>query len=122
MAKKLPVYIPAAKRAWQLLGIILADDCRIHSERFLRGGHNALLPFVFFLSKHDHLSSSDRRRIAIGIYLSIMSGVFSGAEARMGAFARNKVGQSQQFPLEELAALVKREYGIKSLDDLFRAV
>jgi hypothetical protein len=56
----------------------------------------------------------------MGIYLSIMSGVFSGAEARMGAFARNKVARAESFPLEELIALVKREYGIKSLDDLLR--
>ena len=103
-----------------MLGCILADDCRIHSERFFRGGHNALLPFVMFLSKHVQPSGEDRRGIIQGIYLAIMSGVFSGAEARMGAFARNKVAASKQFPLHELIALVKREYGIKSLDDLLR--
>jgi hypothetical protein len=120
LAKKLPDYIPAIKNAWQMLGCILLDDCRIHSERFFRGGHNALLPFVFFLSKQRQISNSDKRKIVIGAYLSIMSGVFSGAEARMGAFAKNKVAGSQSFPLEELIALVKREYGIKSLDDLLR--
>jgi len=120
LATKLPVYIPAVESGWQMLGCILADDCRIHSERFFRGGHNALLPFVMFLSKHVQPSGEDRRGIIQGIYLAIMSGVFSGAEARMGAFARNKVAASKQFPLHELIALVKREYGIKSLDDLLR--
>ena len=38
----------------------------------------------------------------------------------MGAFAKNKVATSTSFALEELVALVKREYGIKSLDDLLR--
>lgn len=58
--------------------------------------------------------------IVIGIYLSIMSGVFSGAEAKMGAFARNIVSKSQNFPLQELASLVKRQYGIDNLDKLLR--
>jgi hypothetical protein len=120
LATKLPQYIPAIKKAWQLLGCILMDDCRIYSERFFRGGHNALLPFVLFLSKQSSLSSEDRRKVVIGIYLSIMSGVFSGAEARMGAFSRNKIANSTSMPLAELVALVKREYGIKSLDDLLR--
>jgi hypothetical protein len=120
LATKLPVYIPAIKRAWQLLGCILMDDCKIYSERFFRGGHNALLPFVLYLSQHDSLTLADRRKIVIGVYLSIMSGVFSGAEARMGAFSRNKIAGVSPLPLTELTALVKREYGIKSLDDLLR--
>jgi hypothetical protein len=49
-----------------------------------------------------------------------MSGIFGGAEARMGAFAKNKVSSAQSFPLDELIALIKREYGIKSLDDVLR--
>ena len=66
------------------------------------------------------ITGDDRRKIVVGIYLSIMSGVFSGAEARMGAFAKNKVSVAQRFPLNELAALVRREYGITSLDDVLR--
>ena len=120
LATKLPVYIPSIKKAWQLLGCILMDDCKIYCERFFRGGHNALLPFVLFLSKHDSLSAADRRKVVIGVYLSIMSGVFAGAEARMGAFSKNKVADAPSLPLSELVALVKREYGIKSLDDLLR--
>lgn len=120
LATRLPTYIPAIKRAWQLLGCILMDDCRIYSERFFRGGHNALLPFVLFLSKHEQIANSDKRMIVIGVYLSIMSGVFSGAEARMGAFSNNKVANAQSVPLSELIALIKREYGIKSLDDVLR--
>lgn len=120
LATKLPTYMENAKRAWKMLGVILLDDCEIHAERFFRGGHNALLPFVLFLSKREPLSNSDRRKIVIGIYLAIMSGVFAGAEARMGAFAKNRVAAATEFPLKDLASLVKREYGIKSLDDLLR--
>jgi hypothetical protein len=38
----------------------------------------------------------------------------------MGAFSRNRIANSTTMPLAELVALVKREYGIKSLDDLLR--
>jgi hypothetical protein len=120
LAQKLPTYVPAIKKAWQLLGCILLDDCKIHSERFFRGGHNALLPFVMYLSSHQNISNTDKKKIVLGIYLSIMSGVFSGAEARMGAFTKNKVTGASSFPLENLMALVTREYGIKSLDDMLR--
>lgn len=120
LASRLPAYIPAVKKAWELLGRLLMDDCRIYSERFFRGGHNALLPFVLYLSNRDGITGDDRRKIVVGIYLSIMSGVFSGAEARMGAFAKNKVSVTQGFPLNDLAALVRREYGITSLDDVLR--
>ena len=122
LAKKLPAHIPTMKRAWQMLGVILQDDCKIHSERFFRGGHNSLLPFVLFLSQHEQLSNGDKRKIVLGIYLAIMSGVFSGAEARMGSFAKNKGSAASSFPLEQLVALVKREYGVKSLDDLLRSI
>jgi hypothetical protein len=118
LGSNLPKYISAIKRAWQMMGIILLDDCRIHSERFFRGGHNALLPFVLFLAQHEPLSGVDRKRIAIGVYIALMTGVFSSAEARMGAFARNLVANAQSFPLQALADLVKREYGIKTLDDM----
>ena len=77
-----------------------------------------MLPFVLYLSKRGGITGDDLRKIVIGIYLSIMSGVFSGAEARMGAFAKNKVSVAAEFPLNELAALVRREYGIKSLDSI----
>jgi hypothetical protein len=120
LAQRLPAHIKAIKRAWEKLGVILMDDCKINSERFFRGGHNAFLPFVLFLSQHEHLSNDDRRNIVIGVYLSVMSGIFSGAEARMGAFAKKRVASALSFPLHDLIALVKREYGIKSLDDLLR--
>lgn len=120
LAEKLPIYMNAVERAWKLLAVILQDDCRIHSERFFRGGHNALLPFVLFLSRHDPLSASNRRKVVIGIYVAIMSGVFAGAEARMGAFSKKWVAEASEFPLIELCALVKRDYGIRSLDDLLR--
>jgi hypothetical protein len=120
LAVQLPEHIEDIKRAWLTLGCILVDNCKIYSERFFRGGHNAFLPFVLFLSQNEHLSNEDRRRIVIGIYLSIMSGIFSGAETRMGAFAKKKVANANSFPLKDLIALLKRQYGVKSLDDLLR--
>jgi hypothetical protein len=120
LATQMPSNMPQIKRAWEMLGCILVDDCKIYSERFFRGGHNALLPFVLYLSHHTNIDNENKRRIVIGIYLSIMSGVFSGAEARMGAFARNVVFKSRNFPLKELGTLIKRQYGIDNLDKLLR--
>ncbi len=120
LAEIMPSKMPAVKTAWDRLGLILVDDCKIYSERFFRGGHNALLPFVLYLSKTKNLTNENKRRIVIGIYMSIMSGIFSGAEARMGAFSRNIVLSSDDFPLKNLARLVKRQYGIDSLDKLLR--
>ena len=120
LAEIMPSKMPAVKTAWDRLGLILVDDCKIYSERFFRGGHNALLPFVLYLSKTKNLTNENKRRIVIGIYLSIMSGIFSGAEARMGAFSRNIVLTSDDFPLKNLVKLVKRQYGIDSLDKLLR--
>jgi len=120
LAMCLPSYILNVKRAWELLGCILTDNCRIYSERFFRGGHNALLPFVLFLSQRESLTPEERRKIVIGIYLALMSGIFGSAEARMGSFAKNKVADAAAFPLSDLVALIKREYGIKSLDDILR--
>jgi len=120
LAEIMPSKMPAVKTAWDRLGLILVDDCKIYSERFFRGGHNALLPFVLYLSKTKNLTNENKKRIVIGIYMSIMSGIFSGAEARMGAFSRNIVLDSDDFPLKYLARLVKRQYGIDSLDKLLR--
>ncbi|MBW2006019.1 MAG: DUF262 domain-containing protein [Deltaproteobacteria bacterium] len=120
LAQKLPEHLEDIKRAWQLLGCILLDDCKISSERFFRGGHNSLLPFVLFLSRNEYISNEERHRIALGIYIAIMSGIFSGAEARMGGFSRKIVTHSQEFPLKELCRLTKRQYGISSFDDLLK--
>lgn len=120
LAEKLPTHIDAVRRGWQMLGCILLDDCKIASERFFRGGHNALLPFVLYLAEHEHLNNSDRRAIALGIYVALMSGIFGSAEARMGGFAKKTVQKAQTFPLKELCAFVRRHYGIDSLDGLLR--
>jgi len=106
------------RRAWELLGCILTDDCRIYSERFFRGGHNSLLPFVHYLYLNPQVTNDNKKRIVVGSYLSIMSGVFAGAEARMSSFTRNIDSNSKDFPLKQLADLVKRQYGIDSLDKL----
>ncbi|NIA11457.1 MAG: DUF262 domain-containing protein, partial [Nitrospiraceae bacterium] len=101
LAEKLPEHIEEIRDAWFSLGCILQDNCKISSERFFRGGHNSLLPFVLFLSKNKYISDEERRRISLGIYISIMSGIFSGAEARMGSFTKNIVANAEEFPLLE---------------------
>lgn len=120
LAQYLPDHLEDIKRAWQLLGCILQDDCKITSERFFRGGHNSLLPFVLFLSKNKSIPNEERRKIVLGIYVAIMSGIFSGAEARMGGFSRKIVANAKSFPLKELCRLTKRQYGISSFDDLLK--
>lgn len=119
LAEKMPVVIPKIKKAWEQLGIILTDSCRIHSERFFRGGHNALLPFVLYLSQTDNLTNENKRKLVLGIYMALMSGVFGSAEARMGGFARNTIANQVNFPLKDLAQLIRRQYGITSLGGLF---
>ncbi|MCB9109080.1 MAG: DUF262 domain-containing protein [Anaerolineales bacterium] len=118
LAKEMPDKLPAIQEAWERLGCILVDDCKIYSERFFRGGHNALLPFVLYLARNPNIDNVNKRRLIVGIYLSIMSGIFSGAEARMGGFARKNVANSDDFPLVDLATLIQRQYGIGSLERL----
>ncbi|RLI48168.1 MAG: hypothetical protein DRP09_21685 [Candidatus Thorarchaeota archaeon] len=120
LAEQMPSQMPQVRSAWERLGCILTDDCKIHSERFFRGGHRSLLPFVLYLSRNSSISNENKRKLVIGIYLSVMSGIFSGAEARMGGFARKTVANSKDFPLKELARLIRRQYGIDSLDRLLQ--
>jgi len=120
LATQMPSRMPQIERAWEQLSCILVDDCKIYSERFFRGGHNSLLPFVLYLSQNPNITNENKRKLVIGIYLCIMSGIFSGAEARMGSFARKTILGSEDFPLKQIAALVRREYGIDSLDRLLR--
>lgn len=109
--------LPIATEAWKTLEVILMDGCRINSGRFLRG-HNSLLPFVTYLMEHPAPGPGERRRMVAGIYIALMTGIFSSAEARMGAFARNKCRGVESFPLAELAQMVANYYGIDSLENL----
>jgi hypothetical protein len=106
------------KRAWESLTALLMDVCKITSERFLRGGHNSLLPFVVYLVRNPAPGDAEKRRIAAGIYIALMSGVFASAEARMGTFSRDCVESHKPFPLRKLAKLVCRHRYIYTLDDL----
>jgi hypothetical protein len=114
----LPQHMKGIQTAWQLLACVLTDDCKIHSERFLRGGHNALLPFVVYLYRNPSLSGGERRRVALGIYATLMSGIFGSAESRMNSFCKRHVAAAAPFPLEPLMSLIRRQYGISSLDGL----
>jgi hypothetical protein len=102
--------------AWKSLTLLLMDNCKITSERFFRGGHNSLLPFVSYLVENPTPSDTEKRRLVVAVYLALMSGVFAGAEARMGAFARKECVKGKPFPLEKLARLVATHYGITSLE------
>lgn len=118
LATELPQLLGGVQTAWQSMTLLLMDDCKITSERFFRGGHNSLLPFVLYLAKNPRPSQSEKRRLVAAVYIALMSGVFAGAEARMGAFARAECVNGQPFPLEKLARLVGSHYGISSFESL----
>lgn len=118
LAIELPALLPAARDAWKALTVILIDDCKISTERFFRGGHNSLLPFVVYLVNNPQPSDTEKRRLVTGIYIALMSGIFAGAEARMGGFARNECSRKGAFPLGKLARLVATYYGILGIDSL----
>lgn len=118
LAGLMPSHLPGMLAAWQALTTLLIDKCKITSERFFRGGHNSLLPFVLWLYKNPKPTPSQKVKLTSGIYLALMSGVLAGAEARMGNFARREAAQVGDFPLKGLATLAKRHYGISSLENL----
>lgn len=118
LAMDLPQLLPSVQEAWKSLTLLLMDECKITSERFFRGGHNSLLPFVLYFVANPTPRPAEKRRLAVAVYLALMSGVFAGAEARMGAFARKECVKGKPFPLEKLAQLVAAHYGINSLETL----
>lgn len=101
LARQMEPVLPTAREAWKLLAVILTDDCKIYSERFFRGGHNALLPFAVWLCRNPKPTPGQRNALRIGIHVAIMSGVFASAEARMGRFVRDQVSEGD-FPLKPL--------------------
>jgi hypothetical protein len=120
LATLMDTQLPAIKKAWQLLTAFLTDECRIGSERFFRGGHNSLLPFVMWFFKNPTPTPSQKRALRAAVYITIMSGVFAGAEARMGNFTRKEAMVVGYFPIASLAKAAKANRGISSLDDLLR--
>lgn len=118
LAGELPQYLPGICDAWKSLTILLIDECKITSERFFRGGHNSLLPFVLYLFMNPYPKPAEKRRLVVALYVALMSGVFAGAEARMGAFSRKECIKGKPFPLDNLCRLVAQYYGITSLDSL----
>jgi len=118
LAIELPKLLPAVLAAWKSLTALLMDGCKITSERFFRGGHNSLLPFVLYFVLNPTPSPAERRRLVVAVYVALMSGIFAGAEARMGVFARNECKAGQQFPLQKLMHFVAQQYGINSLETL----
>jgi hypothetical protein len=118
LATDLPQLLPAVQAAWKSLTLLLMDDSKITSERFFRGGHNSLLPFVLYFVANPTPSPGEKRRLAVAVYVALMSGVFAGAEARMGAFTRKECVKGKPFPLEKLTRLVAGHYGVSSLETL----
>jgi hypothetical protein len=118
LASELPKLFPAVQEAWKNLTVLLMDECKITSERFFGGGHNSLLPFVYYFALNPMPSPGEKRRLVLAVYAALMSGVFAGAEARMGAFARNECAKGKPFPLEKLMRLIAKHYGITSLETL----
>lgn len=57
-----------------MLALIRHDECRIYSERFFRGGHNALLPFVNWLKLNPTPTPQQRKDLVTGIYIAVMTG------------------------------------------------
>lgn len=118
LAQQMPAHLPTIHMAWRALTTLLMDTCRITSERFFRGGHNSLLPFVMWLFTNPTPTPSQKKALCAAIYLAIMSGVFAGAEARMGTFTRQEAMQPGDFPIAKLAQRARSHYGLSSFEDL----
>lgn len=118
LAADLPKLLPTVQAAWQATTLLLMDDCKITSERFFRGGHNSLLPFVQYFVVNPSPAPAEKRRLVVALYIALMSGIFAGAEARMGAFAKKECAKGRPFPLEQLAVLCATHYGIDTLEAL----
>jgi len=118
LATDLPQLLPALQAAWKSMTLLLMDDCKITSERFFRGGHNSLLPFVLYFVANPAPSPAEKRRLVVAVYTTLMSGVFAGAEARMGAFVRKECVKGKPFPLDKLTRLVASHYGVSLLETL----
>lgn len=108
--------LPKIEKAWLKLGVLLRQNCRIHSPRFFRQATNALLPFVVWLADHPKVSQAEENTLVAALHIALMSGVFGGAEARMGAFARNECRGASAFPIKKLARLVRATRPITDLD------
>jgi hypothetical protein len=108
LAAEMPAKLPVVRKAWLSLAYLLHDEGKIYSERFFRGGHNALLPFVQYLVLNPTPTPQQKKDLVTGVYMSIMSGVFASAEARMSKFSRDHVAAGKPFPLRALAELVSK--------------
>ena len=117
LAKELPNLLSNVLSAWKLLLVLLMDRCKITCERFVRS-HNSLLPFVNYYFSNPRPGPTEERRLVTGLYISLMSGIFAGAEARMGKFAREQCVMGKPFPLDALANTVREHYGIRGLNEL----
>lgn len=118
IAQLLKDSLPKIEKGWLKLGVLLRQNCRIHSPRFFRQGTNALLPFVVWLADHPKLSQAEENTIVTGLHLALMSGVFGGAEARMGGFTRKECRGGGAFPLKKLVRLVQASRPITNLETL----
>ncbi|TNF24072.1 MAG: DUF262 domain-containing protein [Deltaproteobacteria bacterium] len=107
--------------AWNRLAVLLRDRCRIYSPRFFRRATNTLLPFVVHLARNPEPNQAENKRLVTGLYIALMGGVFSGAEARMGSFTRRHCHGQGPFPLEALARETAYHRPITTLEQLLNA-
>jgi hypothetical protein len=121
LATRLEGAVAAVGPAWVKLGVLLRDRCKIYSPRFFRRATASLLPFVSYLAHNTEPNQTELRRLVVGVYIALMSGVFSGAEARMGKFTRRHCQTAGAFPLEALAREAAANRPIASLDQLLNA-
>lgn len=120
IASELEASIEMLAPAWSRLAVILKENCKIHTSRFVRRATNSLLPFVVYLAWNSNPSQHELHRIVTGIYIALMGGVFSGAEARMGQFTRLHCNDEGPFPLEKLAKETAKHRPVSGLDQLLQ--
>jgi hypothetical protein len=118
IAPKLAGAMEPVRKAWKTLRVILLDNCKIRTPRFFRQASNALLPFAVYLAHNPSPERLERHRMVAGIYITLMTGVFGSAEARMGYFTRKHCRSEGEFPLDQLAEVVSRTRWVFNLESL----
>lgn len=118
IAPSLKGSLQTVRKAWVKLGVLLKQNCRIHSPRFFGQATNVLLPFVVWLANHPRVSQSEENTLVTALHIALMSRIFGSAEARMGGFTRNDCRGTSEFPIKKLAQLVQEHRPITDLNTM----
>ena len=119
VGKRIRAHIPIVTEGWLRLTQILTDKCSIMSGGIFSNNYMPLLPFVVFLARRKSMDDRESQRLAGSIYVALMSGVFSRAEARMSNFSK-QADPNQEFPIGRLIRLVQQFSDVWSVEDLLR--